>query len=65
MVATDLSKQQALDADAKATKQINFTGNPENNSSIFFITEEAKETTCQIFTGNCKSHVILFCVNIK
>ena len=27
MTATDLSKQQALDADPKAIQQINFTGN--------------------------------------
>ena len=27
MIAIDLIKQQALDADPKATKQINFTGN--------------------------------------
>ena len=26
MIAIDLSKQQALDADPKAIKQINFTG---------------------------------------
>ena len=27
MIAIDLSKQQALDADPKAIQQINFTGN--------------------------------------
>ena len=27
MIATDLSKQQALDADPKAIQQINFTAN--------------------------------------
>ena len=27
MIAVDLSKQQALDADPKAIQQINFTGN--------------------------------------
>ena len=41
---TDLSKQQALDADPKAIQQINFTENLENNEVIFFIIEEAKET---------------------
>ena len=29
MIATDLSKQQALDADPKAIQQIHFTGNLE------------------------------------
>ena len=43
MIATDLSKQQVLDADLKAIQQINFTGNldPAGNTT-FFIIEEAK-----------------------
>ena len=44
MTATDLSKQQALDADPKPIKQINFTRNLEEQSTLFFIIEEAKET---------------------
>ena len=44
MIAIDLSKQQALDADPKAIQQINFAGNLEIRSTIFFIIEEAKET---------------------
>ena len=45
MIATDLNKQQALDADLKAIQQINFTGNldrPEG-ATIIFIIEEVKE----------------------
>ena len=37
MIAIDLSKQQALDADRKAIQQINFTGNInhcENDNTI-------------------------------
>ena len=41
MLAIDLSKQQALDADPKAIQQINFTKNLENQSVILFIIEEA------------------------
>ena len=39
MIAIDLSKQQALDADPKAIQQINFTGNlsGNNNRLTFFI----------------------------
>ena len=37
MIAIDLSKQQALDADPKAIQQINFTGNLDR-------VEGAKET---------------------
>ena len=48
MIAINLSKQQALDADPKAIQQINFTGNLSGNNSnnrlIFFIIEGAKET---------------------
>ena len=44
MIAIDLSKQQALDADQKAIQQINFTGNLDREATMFFIIEEAKET---------------------
>ena len=37
MIAIDLSKQQALNADPKAIQQINFTGNLERQVIIFFI----------------------------
>ena len=44
MIAIDLSKQQALDADLKAIQQINFTGNldRENNTRFYFILDESK-----------------------
>ena len=47
MVAIDLSKQQALYADPKAIQQINFTANLNcaENTTMFFIIEEAKETS--------------------
>ena len=46
MVAVDLSKQQALDADPRAIQQINFTANLDRagNTRIYFILEESKET---------------------
>ena len=46
MIAIDLSKQQALDADPKAIQQINFTANLDRagNTRFYFIFEEAKET---------------------
>ena len=44
MIAVDLSKQQALDADPRAIQQINFTANLDRagNTRIYFILEEAK-----------------------
>ena len=58
MIATDLSKQEALDADTRAIKQINFTANLDRagNTRIYFILEEEKSYS-RIFTGNCKSIV--------
>ena len=46
MVAVELSKQQALDADPRAIQQINFTENLDRtgNTRVYFILEEAKET---------------------
>ena len=41
MMAVDLSKQQALDADPKASQQINFTAEL-NRDGFYFILEEAK-----------------------
>ena len=46
MIAINLSKQQVLDADLRAIQQINFTANLDRagDKTMFFITEEAKET---------------------
>ena len=46
MIAIDLSKQQVLDADPRATQLINFTVNLDRagNTTMFFVIEEAKET---------------------
>ena len=45
IIAIDLSKQQALDADSKAIQNINFIENVDRagNTKIYFILEEAKE----------------------
>ena len=46
MAIIDSSKQQALESDMKAIKQINFTENPDQSkdTTLFCIIEEAKET---------------------
>ena len=46
MIAVDLSKQQAPDADPEAIQQVNFTANLDNDGDtrFYFIIEEAKET---------------------
>ena len=49
LIAIDLSKQRALDADPRAIQQINFAENleREGNITMFFIIEKAKETVFQ------------------
>ena len=56
MIAIDLSKQQALDADPKAIQQINFTANLDRagNTRIYFILEEVKETVLDFSKGTVK-----------
>ena len=56
MIAVDLSKQQALDADPKAIQEINFTGNLDRagDTRIYFILEEAKETVLDFSQGTVK-----------
>ena len=56
MIAIDLSKQKAVDADPKATQQINFTSNLDRagKTRIFFIVEEAGETVLYFSQGTVK-----------
>ena len=52
LIAINLSKQQALDANHKA-KQIDFAGNLDRarNTAVFFILEEAKEPVLDFSQG--------------
>ena len=56
MIAVDLRKQQALDADPRAIQQINFTANLDKagNTKVYFILEEAKETILDFSQGTVK-----------
>ena len=56
MIAIDLSKQHALDADPRAIQQINFTANLERdgNTTLFFIIKQAKETVLDFSQGTIK-----------
>ena len=56
MIAIDLSKQQALDADPRAIQQINFTANldRERNTTMFVIIEKAKEIVFVFSQGTVK-----------
>ena len=50
MIAIDLSKQQALDADPRAIQHLD----RDNGETIFFITEQAKETVLDFSQGTVK-----------
>ena len=56
MIAIDLSKQQALDADPTAIQQINFTANLDRagNATMFFIIEKRKGTVLDFSQGTVK-----------
>ena len=63
MIALDLSRQQALDADPRVIQQINFTViqqidfinlDRNGNTSMFFIIEKAKETVLDFSQGTAK-----------
>ena len=56
MMAIDLSKEQALDADPRAIQQISFTVTLDRagNTIMFFIIEEAKGTVLDFSQGAVK-----------
>ena len=56
VIAVDLSKQLALDVAPRVIQQINFTANLDRagNARVYFILEEAKETTLDFSQGTVK-----------
>ena len=56
MIAIDLRKQQALDTDPRLIQRIDVTANldRENNTRIFFVLEEVKETVLDFSQGTVK-----------
>ena len=56
MIATDLSKLQALGAGPRAIQQVNFATNLDRagNTTMFFIIEEAIETASDFSQGTVK-----------
>ena len=56
LIGIDLSKQGKLDVDSKAMQQINFIRNlqRDENTQMFFIMEEVKETLLDFSKGEVK-----------
>ena len=57
MIAVDLSKQEALDANRKAIQQINFTANLEQEIQESISFSKKRKNYLRLFTRNCKSFV--------
>ena len=59
MIAVDLSKQQALDADPRAIRQINFTANLDRAGKYksLLYSRRSKRNYSGLFTRNSKSIV--------
>ena len=55
LIAVDLSKQKALDADSRAIQQIIFTGKTDNQIRAYYILEKSKETILEFSKGTTKA----------
>ena len=54
IIAVDLSKQKALDADSRAIQQIIFTGHTDAQIRVYYILEQSKETILKFSKGTTK-----------
>ena len=54
LIAADLSKQKALDADSKAIQQIIFTSQAEDEASVLYVLEKSKKTVLEFTKGTTK-----------
>ena len=54
LIAADLSKQKALDADLRAIQQIIFTDKTSGDVIIYYILEKSKETISEFSKGQTK-----------
>ena len=54
LVAVDLSQQKELDADPRATQQIEFKYMLGTNSTICWVLEKSKETILEFYKGTIK-----------
>ena len=54
LIAVDLSRQKALDADSRAIQQIVFTGKTDNKIRVYYILEQSKEAILKFSKGTTK-----------
>ena len=58
LIAADVRKQKALDADSRTIQQIIFTGKANAGAIIHYILEQSKETMLQLSKGTAKVNSI-------
>ena len=51
LIAADLNKQKALDADSRAIQKIIFNGKRDNGIRTYYILEQSKETILEFSKG--------------
>ena len=54
LIAADLSKGKALDADSRAIQQVVLTGKTDNQIKVYYILEQSKETILEFSKGATK-----------
>ena len=54
LIAADLSKQKALDADPKTIQQITFTVKTDNTIRVYYLFQQSKETILEFSKGTTK-----------
>ena len=54
LIAVDLPKTKELDADPRATQQIEFYGMLNTNSQAYKVLEKSKETVLKFYKGTAK-----------
>ena len=54
IIAADLSKQKALDADSRAIQQIIFAGHTDGEIRIYHILQQSKEAIPEFLKGTTK-----------
>ena len=54
LIAADLSKQKAFDADSRAIQLVIFTGTTDNEIMVYYILEQSKEAILEFSKGTTK-----------
>ena len=65
IIAADLSKKKALDADSRAIQQIIFTAHTDTQIRVYYILKQSKETILEFSKGTTKFFVSKYKANVN